>query len=74
MVLNLPWVSFISLILKCNNCQLKMKQLLKDQYVVPCSKIYLWHQRLAHVNLKQLRKQTENSDGVDICTYNHKVN
>ena len=30
------------------------------------SKIDLWHQRLAHVNLKQLRQQVESSDGVDI--------
>ena len=30
------------------------------------SKINVWHQRLAHVNLKQLRQQVESSDGVDI--------
>ena len=30
------------------------------------NKIDLWHQRLAHVNLKQLRQQVESSDGVDI--------
>ena len=30
------------------------------------SKIDLWHQRLAHVNLKQLRQQVESSDGIDI--------
>ena len=30
------------------------------------SKVDLWHQRLAHVNLKQLRQQVESSDGVDI--------
>ena len=30
------------------------------------SKIDMWHQRLAHVNLKQLHQQVENSDGVDI--------
>ena len=30
------------------------------------NKIDLWHQRLAHVNLKQLRQQIESSDGVDI--------
>ena len=32
------------------------------------SKIDLWHQRLAHVNLKQLCQQVESSDGVDIRT------
>ena len=30
------------------------------------SKIDLWHQRLAHVNLRQLRQQVESSKGVDI--------
>ena len=30
------------------------------------SKIDLWHQKLAHVNLKQLCQQVESSDGVDI--------
>ena len=30
------------------------------------SKIDLWHQRLAHVNLKQLHQQVESSDSVDI--------
>ena len=30
------------------------------------SKIDLWHQRLAHVNLKQLRQQVESSDGIDM--------
>ena len=30
------------------------------------SKIDLWHQRLAHVNLRQLCQQIESSDGVNI--------
>ena len=30
------------------------------------SKIDLWHQRLAHVNLKQLHQQVESSNGVDM--------
>ena len=30
------------------------------------SKIDLWQQRLAHVNLKQLHQQIESSEGVDI--------
>ena len=31
-----------------------------------CSKIDLWHQRLGHVNLKQLRQLAKNAEGVDI--------
>ena len=34
--------------------------------VESASTIDLRHQRLAHVNLKQLRQQVESSDGVDI--------
>ena len=30
------------------------------------SKIDLWHQRLAHVNVKQLRQLVKNSEGVDL--------
>ena len=30
------------------------------------SKINLWHQRLPHVNVKQLRKLVKNSEGVDL--------
>ena len=30
------------------------------------SKIALWHQRLAHVNVKQLRQLVKNSEGVDL--------
>ena len=33
------------------------------------NKIDLWHQRLAHVNLKQLRQQIESSEGVDIQSH-----
>ena len=61
-----PWVSSISLIVKCNSYQLKMLQLSKSQYIASTSKIDLWHQRLVHVNLKQLRQQIESSEGVDI--------
>jgi len=37
------------------------------------SKIDLWHQRLAHINLRQLHQQVESSEGVDI-QYNYKTN
>ena len=34
--------------------------------IAETSMIDLWHQRLAHVNLKQLRQLVECSDGIDI--------
>ena len=41
-----------------------------EEPVQSTSKIDLWHQRLAHVTVKQLRQQVESSDGVDIQTQN----
>ena len=53
--------------LDCEVQQLQLKNAtIAEGLVQSTSKIDLWHQRLAHVNLKQLRQQVESSDGIDI--------
>ena len=41
-------------------------RILKLQNQLYLVMIDLWHQRLAHVNLKQLRQLVECSDGIDV--------
>ena len=44
------------------------KATVAEEPVCSTNKIDLWHQRLAHVNLKQLLQQVESSDGIDLQT------
>ena len=53
--------------LDCEVQQLSAEQAtIAEEPICGTSKIDLWHQRLAHVNLRQLRQQVESSEGVDI--------
>ena len=53
--------------LNCEVLRSTSANIIKDTEVTSNqNKIDLWHQRLAHVNIKQLRQLTKAANGIDI--------
>ena len=60
LILDCPWASYTGLIMKYNS------HLLRQAIIAETSIIDLWHQKLANVNLNQLRQLVEYLNSIDI--------